>query len=181
MTMMDSCTRAVEDVLAYLAKYMIGRDLASYCELATHIGLTDEDLRRHPELDDPYIIVNNDFSLLSVFEVQGCYQIMTDDEFAKLIDNLRVRQNGYMRRHGHTLVFSFERDPDRALDELIRLAEPQMVAARRVGLMTEDVILDRIARNAPLVAWEQNLLLVYTHTSIMAKDESQQELNRHLV
>lgn len=178
MSVMNSCTEAVEDVLAYLAKYMIGRDVASYCELATHIGLTDDDVRRHPELSAPYILVNNDFSLLSVFEVQGCYQILSADEFVRLIDNLRVRQNGYMRRHGHTLVFALERDPERASDELIRLAEPQMHAARRMGLSTQDIILDRINRNAPLVAWEQNLLVVYTHTTVMSKDERKDEFKQ---
>ncbi len=176
MSILESTVDAVEDVLAYLAKYMIGRDLASYCELATAIGLTADDIKRHPNWKDPYTLVSNSNALLSVFDVQGSYQIVSEGEFAAMIENLRVKQNGYMRRHGHSLTFAFERDPERALDELMRLAEPQINAARRIGLNSEDIILDRVRRNAPLVAWEQNLLVVYTHMHVMSKDEIKREL-----
>jgi intracellular multiplication protein IcmB len=176
MSLLEKTVDAVEDVLAYLAKYMIGRDLASYCELATAIGLTADDVKRHPNWTDPYTLVSNSNALLSVFDVQGTYQIVSEGEFATMIENLRVKQNGYMRRHGHSLTFAFERDPERALDELMRLAEPQINAARRIGLKSEDIILDRVTRNAPLVAWEQNLLVVYTHMHVMNKDEIKREL-----
>ncbi len=176
MSILESTVDAVEDVLAYLAKYMIGRDLAGYCELATAIGLTADDVKRHPNWKDPYTLVSNSNALLSVFDVQGTYQIVSESEFAAMIENLRIKQNGYMRRHGHSLTFAFERDPERALDELMRLAEPQINAARRIGLKSEDIILDRVTRNAPLVAWEQNLLVVYTHINVMNKDEIKREL-----
>ena len=178
MSFLESTVAAVEDVLAYLAKYMIGRDLASYCELATAIGLTAEDMKRHPNWKDPYTLVSNSNALLSVFAVQGTYQIVSEDEFSGMIENLRIKQNGYMRRHGHSLTFAFERDPERALDELMRLAEPQINAARRIGIQSEDIILDRVMRNAPLVAWEQNLLVVYTHMHVMDKDEIKRELKK---
>lgn len=168
----DGCERSV----AYLARYMIGKDFAGYCELATAIGLTDEDIKRHPHLKDPYTLVSFNNSLLTVFDVQGTYQILAENDFDAMVENLRVKMNGYMSRHGHSLTFAFERDPDRALDELMRLAEPQINAARRIGLQSEDIILDRIRRNAPLVAWEQNLLVVYTHMSVMNPDEMKREL-----
>ncbi|MEB0221339.1 hypothetical protein [Pseudomonas sp. AB12(2023)] len=167
---LDGLVDATEGFLAYLSKYMVGKDLANYCQLATAIGLTDEDIRRNPALTDPYTLVTHEGSLLTVFDVQGTYQILSEKEFGKLIENLRIRMNGYMREKGHSLTFSFERDPDRALDELMRLAEPQINAARRMGINTEDLILDRVKRNAPLVAWEQNLLVVYTHPSVIGVD-----------
>ncbi len=171
MGMLDGFVTALEDVLAYFARYMVGRDLASYCELATAIGLTDEDLRRHPELEAPYILVSDTFSLLTVFELQGAYQILSEDEFATLVENLRVRLQGSLSRPGHPVSLVFERDPGRAVDELMRLAEPQINTARRTGLHTEDIILDRVARNAPLVVWEQNLLVVYTQLDVLAREE----------
>ncbi|MBY0240689.1 MAG: conjugal transfer protein TraU [Burkholderiaceae bacterium] len=178
MNILENSVNAVEDVLAYLARYMIGRDLASYCELATAIGLTDEDLQRNPELSCPYTLVSDTNELLTVFELQGAYQILSRDEFAELIENLRIRLNGYLRRYGHSLSFGFERDPERATDELMRLVEPQINTARRIGLRTEDIILDRVRRNAPLVVWEQNLLVVYTHLNIMADEERKSELKQ---
>ncbi|MRT44881.1 hypothetical protein FGX00_03375, partial [Xylella fastidiosa subsp. multiplex] len=95
---------------------------------------------------------------------------LSDQDFGKMIDNLRVKMNGYMNRYGHSITFGFERDPDRSLDELMRLAEPQINAARRIGLKSEDIILDRVLRNAPLVAWEQNLMIVYTHMNVMSPE-----------
>jgi len=56
MSFLENTVEAVEDVLAYLAKHMIGRDLAGYCELATAIGLTADDVKRHPNWKDPYTL-----------------------------------------------------------------------------------------------------------------------------
>ncbi|WP_206666510.1 hypothetical protein, partial [Xylella fastidiosa] len=83
-------------------------------------------------MKDPYIVVDNKLTLLTTFDVQGTYQILSDQDFGKMIDNLRVKMNGYMNRYGHSITFGFERDPDRSLDELMRLAEPQINAARRI-------------------------------------------------
>ncbi len=176
MGFLDKGVEAIEDTLAYLARYMIGKDFAGYCELATAVGLTEEDIKRHPNLKDPYMLVTQGISLLTVFDVQGTYQILSEDDFSKMIDNLRIKMNGYMKRYGHSLSFGFERDPDRALDELMRLAEPQLNAARRIGMKSEDIIIDRVRRNAPLVAWEQNLMVVYTHMNVMSPEEIKREL-----
>jgi intracellular multiplication protein IcmB len=173
---LDKGVEAIEGLLAYMAKHMIGRDLAGYCELATAVGLTEEDMNRWPEMRGPYILVTDAYSLLSVFEVHGAYQMLSDGDFAATIDNLRGRMNGYMGSGGHSLTMAFERDPDRALEELTRMAEPQLRTARRMGLKSEDVIMDRVRRNAPFVAWEQNLLIVYTHTDAMPADELKREL-----
>ena len=176
MGFLDKGITAIEDTLAYLARYWIGKDFAGYCELATAVGLTEEDIKRHPGLKDPYIVVDDKLALLTVFDVQGTYQILSDQDFGKMIDNLRVKMNGYMKQYGHSITFGFERDPDRSLDELMRLVEPQIKAARRIGLKSEDIILDRVRRNAPLVAWEQNLMIVYTHMNVMSPEEMKQEL-----
>ncbi|WP_312937547.1 hypothetical protein [Stutzerimonas nitrititolerans] len=176
MTILDKVLDGVESTIAYISRYMVGKDLVSYCELASAVGLTDEDVRRHPNLSAPYILVGEDNTLITVFECQGTYQILSDPDFMEMIENLRISMNGYMRRYGHSLTFSFERDPDRALDELMRLAEPQLIAARRMGLASEDIILDRVRRNAPLCAWEQSLLVVYTHLSVMDPNEQKREL-----
>lgn len=175
-TILDKGVRVAEDLLGYTAKYWIGKDLAGYCELATALGLTEDDIRLHPDWKDPYILVDENLSLLSVFDVQGTYQLLSDSDFVGMVELLRVKMNGYMKRNGHSITLGFERDPDRALDELMRLAEPQIHAARRIGLKSEDIILDRVQRNAPLVAWEQNLMIVYTHTSVMTKEECKHEL-----
>ena len=176
MGFLDKAYQSVEGMLTYVSRYMIGKDLASYCDLATAVGLDDGDLRNHPHLKDPYILVSDSNSLLTVFDLQGTYQITSASDFDKMVDLLRMKMNGYMAQHGHSLSCAFESDPDRAIDELMRLAEPSLATARRIGLKSEDIILDRVKRNAPFCAFEQNMLVVYTHMSVMGADESKREV-----
>ncbi|CAG9260902.1 TraU protein [Burkholderia diffusa] len=171
MGFMEKGLSAIEEAVAFLARHFVGKDMASYCELATAVGLTENDVKLRPGLQDPYILVDSNLSMLTMLDLQGTYQIQSAQDFAGMVENLRVKMNGYMARPGHSITLGFERDPDRALDELMRLAEPQLKAARRMGLKSEDIILDRVRRNAPLVAWEQNVLIVYTHLSVMGDDE----------
>ena len=177
MGVLEKCVDAVEGAIEYLARHLINKDMTSYCELMTAVGVTDEDIRRSPDLKDPYTLVNNGYSLLTVFDLQGTFQMLSEAEFAAMIESLRVRMTGYMKRYGHSLTFSFERDPERAKDELMRLAEPLLNTARRIGLETEDIILDRVMRNYPLCSWEQNILVVYTHLSAMSSEEQKREMN----
>ncbi|POC85204.1 MULTISPECIES: conjugal transfer protein TraU [Pseudomonas syringae group] len=177
MGVLEKCVDAVEGAIEYLARHLINKDMTSYCELMTAVGVTDEDIRRSPDLKDPYTLVNNGYSLLTVFDLQGTFQMLSEHEFAAMIESLRVRMTGYMKRYGHSLTFSFERDPARAKDELMRLAEPLLNTARRIGLETEDIILDRVMRNYPLCSWEQNILVVYTHLNAMSSEEQKRELN----
>ena len=168
--------KATEDFLAYVGKYLVGKELATYCDLQTAIGVTDEDLRENSELQDPYTLVTRDGSLLTVIDLQGCFEILSGSEFEEMIDMLRIKLSSYMTKPGHSFTLGFERDPERALDELVRLAEPQINSARRMGLQVEDVIMDRLCRNAPYVAYEQNLLVVYTHPTVMESEESKREI-----
>ncbi len=114
MGILDKFVDALESSVEYLSRYMINKDMTSYCEVATAVGITDEDVRRDPGLKDPYTLINDGYSLLTVFDLQGTYQMLSDEEFSEMIEALRVRMNGYLRRHGHSLSFSFERDPERS-------------------------------------------------------------------
>lgn len=176
----DKGISLIESFVQYVSKHMIGKDMTSYCDLATAVGLTTHDVRRDPDLTEPYILVNSNRSLVSVFDVQGTFQILSDEEFSQVIANLRSSMNGYMNKFGHSISLGFERDQARGFDELMRLAEPQIVAARRIGLDTEDIILDRVKRNAPYVAFEQNLLFVYTHVSSMSPEELKAEIGKRI-
>lgn len=176
MAILDKMVDSVESILTYLARYMVGKDLASYCELCNAVGLTDDDIKRHPDLNAPYILVDDKNAMLTVFDLQGTYEILSDEEFLQMIDVLRIKMNGYLQRYGHSLTIGFERDPSRGEDELMRLAEPQIITAKRIGLDSRDIIIDRVKRNAPYVAWEQNLLVIYTHLNVLNPDELKREI-----
>jgi intracellular multiplication protein IcmB len=177
MGVLEKCVDVVENAMEYLARHLINKDMTSYCELMTAVGVTDEDVRRSPDLKDPYTLVGNNYCLLTVFDLQGTFQMLSEAEFTGMVESLRIRMTGYMRRYGHSLSFAFESDPERSRDELMRLAEPLLNTARRIGIHSEDIILDRVMRNYPLCSWEQNILVVYTHLTAMTSDEQKRELD----
>ena len=181
MGLLSKSVDTVETLMEMIGRYMIGRDLASYCDLATAVGISDDDLREFPDIKDPHILVTNQNAMVSVFDVQGTFRLMSERDFAELVANLRMKIGSYMRTFGHSLSFCFERDPDRSFDELMRLAEPQINTARRIGLVADDIVLSRVERNTPLVAWEQNLLMVYTHMSAMSPEEQKRVLAERAV
>lgn len=174
--LVDAGVDVIEGLLARIGRYMIGKDLASYCELTTAFPLSDEEILKNPAVKDPYTLVTETNSLATVFDLQGTYQILSPEDFNEIVDNLRMKANGYMSRFGHSFSLGFECDPDRALDELMRLAAPLLNTAKRIGLQSEDIILDRVRRNAPFVQFEQNVLVVYTHLSVLGDEERKREL-----
>jgi intracellular multiplication protein IcmB len=176
MRLVDKAIEVVENVSEAISRYMLGRDLASYCDLVTAVSLTEDDIRVNPELKDPQILITDQNAMLSVFDVQGTFRLISPAEYDAVIGNLRGKLGSYMRSYGHTLSICLERDPDRAHDELLRLAEPQINTAQRIGLDAADIVLSRVERNAPLVAWEQNLLMVYTHMPAMSPEERKRVL-----
>lgn len=169
--MLDAAVNSVETVLQYLSKYFVGKDLASYCELETVIGLSEGDKKRRPLDTEPYTLVSSAGYFATMFDVQGTFQILSSKEFDDVVENLRIKLGSLYQRPGHHLSFGYESDPDRAQDELMRIASPQIKTAKRLGLASEDIIIDRVRRNAPFVTWEQNLLVAYTHPSCLQPDE----------
>lgn len=176
MGLLSKSVDTMETVMEMASRYMIGKDLASYCDLVTAVGISDDDLREFPDVKDPHILVTNANAMVSVFDMQGTFRLMSEREFNEVIGNLRMKIGSYMRSAGHSVSFCFERDPDRSFDELIRLAEPQINTAHRIGLIADDIVMSRVERNAPLVAWEQNLMMVYTHMSAMSPEEQKRVL-----
>lgn len=171
MKALDRAIDNVETLLEFFARFLSGRDFASYCDLETAVALSDADIAENPEVLDPHTLVTRHNAMVSVFDLQGIFRLLSEAEYIVMLDNLRMKLGSVMRSPGHSLSFVLERDPDRAHDELMRLAEPQLRTASRIGLAIEDVVLSRVERNTPFVAWEQNLLVVYTHLPAMSSEE----------
>lgn len=171
--LLNMTLEGIDDVLAYVSRFMIGKDFAGYCDLATAVGLTERDIAEQPGRTDPYILVTNDGSFLTVYDINGTFQIQSRSDFEELVANLEGRMKGYLRQQGHSISIGFERDPGRAGELLEELYNPLIQTARRVGLDTEDILCSRAARNLPFVAWEKNLLMIYTHPSILTASERQ--------
>ncbi|WP_439412594.1 ATP-binding protein [Enterobacter ludwigii] len=176
----------IEDALASLSRYTLGRSFPDYCDLRTVIGLTPDDKVRHPQLDAPYIhsTVTNDYA--SCFEVQGAFrefsdapvapgQVAPDDSLQRFIRRLADGLTGDFKAAGHKLSMVFERDPTRGEEEITRLMAPQRDACRRLGLQIDDIIDERIEKLTPWLARERVWLVVYTAIESLPAAERKEE------
>ena len=173
---LNSMVETVEDLAKFFSRNFTSKNLSEYCSLDTNIGLSIEDKQRDPDLTSSYIIVNDSRSLITVYDIQGTHEILSQSDYEELIHSLRIKLNGYLNRNGHELSLCFERDPYRSKETLMKLIQPQLKSADRIGLDTKDIILDRAKRNLPYVSYEKNLLVVYTHMSIFTREEAKREI-----
>ena len=179
MKFLEKLADGAESLLVHLSKNYIGKNLSEYCDLDTIIPLTDEEIARDSD-SQPYILVNNLKSLLTVYEIEGTFETYSANEFSTILNNLHSRLNGYFNRVGHSISITFERDPESAYQQLRLLSEPALQAAKMMDLQSEDIILDRIEKNSLYVAHEKNLLVVYTHLSVFSNDEIKREIKEKI-
>ncbi|WP_145557201.1 conjugal transfer protein TraU [Yersinia aldovae] len=165
-----------EAIIARISENITGKPLPAYSNLDTIIPLTEDDIIRNPELSDPYIITTTKCDLITVFDLQGVYQIVGKDRFADMVQNLKTRMTPYTIRTGQSFWISYEQDPDRAYDELALIAAPQLAAAKRMGLDVEDIILGRLKKNAAKSHFEQNIIVVCTQLDAIPAHQHREEL-----
>jgi intracellular multiplication protein IcmB len=180
----------VEEALAWVSRYTLGHDFTRYCDLQTTIGLTDDDRKRRPEMQSPYIFVTTEGHYASVFEVEGTYCLfneqtaITEEEkrdpalFSAYIARLKTLLTSDFRDIGHKLSFVFEHDPDKATEELHRLLAPQYRSLRRMGLDLTDILDERIEKLAPFVARERAFMVVYTTKEALDSSQRRDEEKR---
>lgn len=170
MSIVDRIINGAERLIEFSAKNITGMGLASYCPLDTTIPLTSTDKNRNADLTESYIMVTSSCDLVSVYDLQGTFQQLGDQEYIELIDDLSIRLAPVMAKQGHHFEGCFEKDPERSYDELVRYAAPMISSSRTMGLDVKDIILDRCKRNSYRAHFEQNLLFIFTHPSVVDKN-----------
>ncbi|MBC3252412.1 ATP-binding protein [Serratia fonticola] len=185
-----SAMKGVEEALAYASRYALGHDFTRYCDLQTVIGLTEDDIKRRPRMASPYIFVTEEGHYASVFEVEGTYclfneqQAITEEErrdkalFSNYVQRLHTLLTSEFQDVGHKLSFVFERDPDKAEEELRKLLSHQYRGLKRMGLDLSDILDERIEKMAPFVARERAFLVVYTAREAISSSEIRDEEKR---
>lgn len=183
--------KCVEEALAYASRYALGHDFTQYCDLQTVIGLTEEDKKQRPEMNAPYIFGTEHGHYASVFEIEGTYcsfneqTAITEEEkrdsslFSSYISKLKQSLTSDLKLVGHKLSFVFERDPEKARDELHKLLEHQYRSLRRMGLESlTDILDERIEKMVPFLARERAFLVVYTSRNVFSASELRDEDKR---
>lgn len=173
--MLNWSVDALESVLATISRFVSGKQPVDYCELTTNLGVSQQELDVDPDAVSTTLVCK-DCSLMTVFDLQGAYQIMGKDQFLSLCQEIRTKAVGYFGT-GHQFSVVFEHDPEGAEQQLMELAEPSINTAKRIGLQSVDMLIDRVKRNTPYVAHEPAYLVVYTSPATLSKDQLKDDIN----
>lgn len=181
---------AIEETIAHVSRYTLGKDFTSYCDLNTVVGLSDDDRKRRPDMQAPYIFVTNSGNYASVFELEGAYcefneqTALTEADkqdpslFSEYIRHLHTALSSEFQGVGHKLSFIFERDPEKAREELHSLMAPQYRSLKRMGLNLSDILDERIEKLIPFVARERAFIVVYSSVEGLPAAEQHDERKR---
>lgn len=185
MSLTSSFLQNLEDLIAWVSSHMIGTDLPSYCQLETAVGLDPTEPRAlqmaamDPKGARPYITVTRNCAMLTVFELTGSMDVVGNHEFKQITASLTQSFAAFYQRPGHSVEFSFERDPEIVARKVKSLMQPTYDTAARIGLDLADVLDERAARVSALCADESCYVILYTHLSALAPDELKREVERH--
>lgn len=128
---LDGLTR----LLASVSANTINKPLPEYSSWDTVVPLTKRDVDNDTSLESPYVITTELGELITVFDLQGVFQIVGADHYANMLDELSKLLRPLCQKYGHEFWFSYEEDPDRAYDELARIVAPQILASKKWGSM----------------------------------------------
>ena len=180
----------IEDVIGQLSRYTLGQDFARYCDLRTTVGLTEDDRKKRPEMLAPWIFITEHGHYASVLEMEGVYcefneeKALSEEEkrdpalFSEYIRHLHTVLASEFQDTGHKLSFIFERDPEKAGEELRHLCAHQYRALQRTGLDMQDILDERIEKLTPFVARERAFLVVYSSPNGLPAPERRDERRR---
>ncbi|MBI1326652.1 MAG: type IV secretion protein IcmB [Alphaproteobacteria bacterium] len=121
--------------------------------------------------EDQHTLVANDGSLVSYLRVDGCRQIIGEEEYNNIIKSATLKIGARFDRPGHAMQVYFVRDPSRVKPHLETLARPARVSAKNCGLEIDDLFQERIQNLARFLSYEECFFVLWTRPSILTKSE----------
>ena len=116
-----------------------------------------------------------DGSLVSLFRLDGSRTMMGAVELDRFVDVAARRLNARFTAPGHAVHIVFERSPDDAALQVDAACARQRVQGDRLGLHIEDLLSERAARLAPLLAAESIIVACWTRPSVLTRLEAQRD------
>ncbi|MGM7284726.1 ATP-binding protein [Pseudomonas guariconensis] len=182
---MSNLVNWVESVITATSRFAVSRDLPDYCDLQTVIRLTPDDRIRHPHLEAPYILVNDQGDYCSVFQIAGSW-CDTDENapadqpysWAGRLERMTAGLTASYRRLGHKISLVFEDDPAMGVEEVKRLMGPQYRSIKRTGINMSEILDERVSKIAPWVSRERCYLVCYTGRNSLSAHELRDEHKR---
>lgn len=159
----------VEEFLSIISRFVGGKQAVDYCEISAALAASNQQLEQNPNAK-PNILVCNDSTFISVYDLKGTYQILGLEAFSDICNDIRSSASGYFGE-GHQISIVFEDDPERGPEILKKAAEPKIKTAKRIGLDSTDMIVDTIKKNSSFVSDQRAYIILYTSPSAIDKDQ----------
>ena len=121
------------------------------------------------------VIVCNEGSLVSLFEVEGSRSMVGSEELERFVEVLHRRLNSSLLKRGHALHVVFERAVDEGEREVRRLSEGQRGSARGLGLTLGDVFDERESRVGEVAVSEALVVAVWSRVSVLTGEQAKRD------
>ncbi|MBS9434851.1 conjugal transfer protein [Photorhabdus hainanensis] len=161
-----------------IAKKFISNDTLHYADLATIIGLTNDDKILHPEIQHSYILTTENTEYLSVVEIIGAKSAFGTDGYREYINNLATGLSHIYSGPGHKISLFFERDCYKNNSELNDIYHPHIVAMERLNVDLTPIIKDEAVKLSAHYAQERCYLVLYTSVSLLDKEDREEDVKR---
>jgi len=131
---------------------MLKTDVTDYCDLET--------------VDDGRLLVAKDGSMASVVQFHGTKNILSREQFERLVQLLNGSMSVYFKTKGHQLQVVFRRDLD-ARATLTRNAQQQHVAANALQLGVHDLIDEAVDKMCDFVYDEDCWMVFWSRPALL--------------
>lgn len=160
-----------DKIIEYIADKALGNDTLRYADLATCIGLLNEDRQIHPEIKNPYILTTEKNEFVSVIRVQGCISAFGEASFSEYIHRLSIGVTQLYSHKGHKISVFFDRDKNKNSRELNRLYRPHIAAMKRLSINLSPIIRDEALKLSSHYVNESCYVVLYSSLDLLGKED----------
>lgn len=118
--------------------------------------------------NNPYSLVSDDGSLVSVIEIQGSTSLVGQEEYRRLMEQMTDILASRLGKVGYAAQILFHYDPADAREEVAELMLASRNTAKQLGMQIDDMLTDWEDSIAQWCAAEHVYLVIWTRTDIMA-------------
>lgn len=133
-----------------------------------------DQIRVETMVDDQTLVLK-DGSMMSMVHLHGGYSSIGEDEFAGIIETMRIGISSYFNEPGHAIEVNFLRDPSAAKNYLERIVNRSHRAARNLQMDISDVLDERVSNLAKFMTEEVCILTLYSRPQVLSNEEAKDD------
>lgn len=122
-------------------------------------------------MQNEHTLVSTDGSLVSYVRIDGCRQVIGDEEYEKIVEASNIKIGARFDRLGHAMQVYFMRDPERIRQKLESQIRPSRSSAQNINLELDDLFEEKITHLSKFLTHEEQYFVLWTRPSSLSKSE----------